>query len=156
MIRRVPLLALALAASSCGYTSGDLRESRSVKLRILENFDERRTHEFDLTRAIARELAARGVRVNAPGADVELQGAILSITQPSVVEGQSDVVVVGAVSVRFEVSLMDVKTGAIRRRMERVESASFSTDRAESRETARQEVFDRLAEWAVRVLEKDW
>lgn len=156
MTVRLPALALLLAAASCGYTAGDLRESRRVKLRILENFDERRTHEFDLTRAIARELAARGVQVNAADADVELQGTILSVTQPSVVEGRSDVIVVGAVSFRLEIAVVDAKTGAPRRKMERTESASFSTDRAESRETARQEVFDRLAEWAVRALEKDW
>ncbi len=128
-----------------------------MRLRILDNEDERRTHEFDLTRSIARELASRGVRVNAPDATRELRGRILSISQPSIVEGRSDAVVVGAVSIKVEIVVVDLRTGRELRRVERVESASFSTARAESPETARQELFDRLADWAVRALEnQDW
>jgi len=157
-VRPTPLPALAalVFAAGCGYSSGELREHGAVRLAIFDNVDERRTHEFDLTRSVARELSARGVRVNGSGASVELRGTLLAVTEPSVVEGQKDVVVVGAVSFKLQVVLVDVATGRELRRSERTETASFSTARAESRETARQEVFDRLADWAVRNLEKDW
>jgi len=154
MIRLFAPLALALAG--CGYSTNELLEHSAVTLRIIDNQDERRTQEFDLTRLVARELAARGVHVNASDAPVALEGTILQITEPSIVEGQSDVVVVGAVSVRLQVVVRDRKTGREISRRERVETASFSSGRSESRQTARQEVFDRLARWVATSLERDW
>lgn len=153
---RMPALIVVLAAAGCAYTAGDLIEHESVVVRIFDNIDERRTHEFELTRAVNRELAARGVRVNDPEAAVELRGRILEITEPSVVEGSGDVVVVGAVSFRLEVALVNRASGKEISKAEKVETASFSSGRSESRETARREVYDRLARWVVTRLEKDW
>ncbi|MBI4566048.1 MAG: hypothetical protein HY716_15280 [Planctomycetes bacterium] len=148
--------ALGLAAAGCVYVPGELLEHREVLVRIFDNVDERRTHEFDLTRSVMRELAARGVHVNTAEAPVELRGTIRLITAPSVVEGAGDVVVVGAVSFQLDVELVQRGTKKVLSRAQRTESASFSTARGESRETARQEVFDRLARWVVTRLEKDW
>jgi len=151
-----PLLISLLLLTACGYSAGGLYEHRAVRVRLFDNNDERRLHEFDLTRAVVRELQAGGVRVNTTDAPVELLGSIVEITQPTAVEGKQDVVVVGSVAFRIQVVLRDIKSGRDLSTSEHIESASFSTARAESLETARQEVFDRLARWIVSRLEKDW
>jgi hypothetical protein len=151
-----PLLSSLFFFAACGYSAGGLYEHRAVRVRLFDNNDERRLHEFDLTRAVVRELQAGGVRVNTADAPVELVGSIVEITQPTAVEGKQDVVVVGSVVFRIQLVLRDLRTGRDLSTAERVESASFSTARAETLETARQEVFDRLARWVVTRLEKDW
>ena len=154
MRRTVGLSVLLL--SSCGYSAGGLYEHRAVKVGLFDNKDERRLHEFDLTRAVVRELQADGIRVNSSDAKVEVHGAIQEITQPTAVEGKQDVVVVGTVAFRLQVVLRDLASGKDLKTEERVESASFSTARGESLETARQEAFERLARWVASRLERDW
>jgi hypothetical protein len=146
---------LFVVGAGCGYSANQLMAHRSVKLNIFDNIDERRTQEFDLTRAVARELQEHNIRLNGSDATAIVEGTIESITAPSVVEGKSDVVVVGAVTYKIQVVVKDMGGREISRR-EKVESATFATDRQESRETARQEVFDRLARWVASNLEKDW
>ncbi len=155
MSLRVVLLTLLLGAS-CGYSAGGMYEYRAVKVAIFDNKDERRLHEFDLTRAVVRELQADGIRVNSSDARVEVQGSIQEITQPTAVEGKQDVVVVGTVVFRLQIVVREITSGRELKVDERVESASFSTARGESLETARQEAFDKLARWVATKLEKDW
>jgi hypothetical protein len=155
MMRSSALIGI-LVAAGCGYSAGGLLEYESVFVDIFDNVDERRTHEFELTRAVNRELQMRGVRVNDPAAPVKVRGRILEITEPSVVEGSGDVVVVGAVSFKLEVTVVNRESGKEISKSEKVESATFSSGRLESRETARRKVIDRLAEWVVTRLEKDW
>ncbi|HTF56001.1 MAG TPA: hypothetical protein VK661_01920 [Planctomycetota bacterium] len=146
----------AAALAGCGYSAGGLIEHESVFLPTFDNLDERRTFEFDLTRAVGRELAARGVRVNAPDAPIELRGKILKITEPTLVENPGDVPIVGSVSFKIEVALVSRSTGRELSKKEREETASFSSGRFETRETARQEVIKKLASWVVTLVEKDW
>jgi Lipopolysaccharide-assembly len=154
--RRLPLLLLALAASSCGYQVGNLYEVRDVKVDIFENSSERRTHEFDLTDAVVREMAARGIRVNARDAAYTLKGRILDIRTPSVVDQKNtDQVVVGSLLFSLEIRLIDAHGTELWKDTHN-ESSSFTTARGESFETARQKVFDRLARWVVAHLEKQW
>jgi len=155
--RRLPLLLLlALAASSCGYEVGNLYEVRDVKVDIFENSSERRTHEFDLTDAVVREMAARGIRVNARDAAYTLKGRILDIRTPSVVDQKNtDQVVVGSLLFSLEIRLIDAHGTELWKDV-RNESSSFTTARGESFETARQKVFVRLARWVVSHLEKQW
>lgn len=148
--------ACAVAVAGCGYRVGGLVEHESVRLPMFDSLSERRTHEFDLHRAVSRELQAQGVRVNDPAASVEMRGKILDITEPSVVEGTSDVVVVGSVLFRLEVTLVSTATGRELSKRVLEESASFSSGRSESRDTARQEVIARLARRVVTLLWKDW
>ena len=156
MTRRLPLLLLALAASSCGYQVGNLYEVRDVKVDIFENSSERRTHEFDLTDAVVREMAARGIRVNARDAAYTLKGRILDIRTPSVVDQKNtDQVVVGSLLFSVEIRLIDAHGTELWKDV-RNETSSFTTARGESFETARQKVFDRLARWVVAHLEKQW
>ncbi len=155
MIRRLPLL-LALAAASCGYEVGNLYEVRDVRVDIFENNSERRTHEFDLTDAVVREMAARGIRVNARDAAYTLKGRILDIRTPSVVDQKNtDQVVVGSLLFSLEIRLIDAHGTELWKDI-RNETSSFTTARGESFETARQKVFDRLARWVVAHLEKQW
>jgi hypothetical protein len=155
VIRRLPLL-LALAAASCGYEVGNLYDVRDVKVDIFENNSERRTHEFDLTDAVVREMAARGIRVNARDAAYTLKGRILDIRTPSVVDQKNtDQVVVGSLLFSLEIRLIDAHGTELWKDI-RNETSSFTTSRGESFETARQKVFDRLARWVVAHLEKQW
>ena len=154
-MRRLPGF-VALLLTSCGYSAGGLYEYRAVKVVVFDNKDERRLHEFDLTQAVVRELQADGIRVNSSDARVEVRGAIQEITQPTAVEGKQDVVVVGTVAFRLQIVIRDLSSGKELKTEERVESASFSTARGETLETARQEAFDRLARWVATKLEKDW
>jgi hypothetical protein len=155
VIRRFSLL-LALAASSCGYEVGNLYEVRDVKVDIFENNSERRTHEFDLTDAVVREMAARGIRVNARDAAYTLKGRILDIRTPSVVDQKNtDQVVVGSLLFSLEIRLIDAHGTELWKDV-RNETSSFTAARGESFETARQKVFDRLARWVVAHLEKQW
>ena len=151
------LLGSALALlGGCGYVAGGLYEFDAVRVRIVDNRSERRTHEFDLTQAIVRQLQSDGIRVNGRDATVELSGTIEDIAQPAAVEGAQDVVVVGAIVFRLSVVLKDISSGRELRRGERIESATFSSARAETSETARQQVFDRLARWVATRLEGEW
>lgn len=142
--------------AGCSYQVGGLVEHRRVKLSVFDNTTERRTHEFDLTGAIARELAAAGVAVNSPDSDVELVGKISDFREPTVVTTGQDEVLISSVSIEIELSLVRIRDRKVLWRAAQRESASFATQRGESRETARQEVFQRLARWTLQKLEKDW
>jgi hypothetical protein len=134
---------------------GGLYENTDVRVEIFDNVSERRTHEFDLTSAVLHEMASRGFRLNARDAPHVLRGRILDIRDPSVVEGKSDVVLVGSLQYRVEVELCNA-SGERRWREEKTEAVSFTASRGESLESARQEVFDRLARWIVTRFEKEW
>lgn len=153
---RRALLPVLAALGACGYRVGGLYEVREVRLRIFDTQSERRTHEFDLTEAVARELLAKGIRVNASSARHELTGEIVDFDQPVAVVNERDVPIVGTVAIKLRIRLTDRETGAVVRDAERVETAAFTNARFESAETARQEVFDRLARWISSNLETDW
>ncbi|HUR38506.1 MAG TPA: LPS assembly lipoprotein LptE [Planctomycetota bacterium] len=155
MIRRLPLL-LALATASCGYEVGNLYEIRDVKVDMFDNQSERRTHEFDLTDAVVREISSRGIRVNAKDAAYTLKGRILDMRTPALVDEKgTDQVLVGSLLLSLEIRLIDAN-GTELWKDHRAESASFTLARGESFETARQKVFDKLSRWVVSHLEKQW
>jgi hypothetical protein len=151
------LSALLLSAlGACGYQVGGLYPEREVRIEAFDNLSERRTHEFELTGSVARELMARGFRVNAPGAPLVLRGKILDMRTPSVVDQvDTDKLLVGALTVRLEISLSGAD-GHERWRDERTERVTFTPSRAEGFETARREAFDRLSRWVVSHFEKEW
>ncbi|HZE98058.1 MAG TPA: LPS assembly lipoprotein LptE [Planctomycetota bacterium] len=156
MIRPPALLLVLLLPCSCGYEVGNLYEIRDVKVDMFDSISERRTHEFDLTNAIVQEISARGIRVNAKDAAYTLKGKILDIRTPSLVdEKNTDQVLVGSLLFSLEVRLIDAN-GTELWKDTRSESASFTSARGQSFETARQAVFDHLARWVVAKLEKQW
>lgn len=149
------LLPLLFALGSCGYTAGHLYDPLDVRVEIFDNITERRGHEFDLTEAVVREMSSRGFRVNSPQARHTLKGRITEIRTPSAVEDLHDEVLVGSLFFRVEVSLVGndghpVWTEA------RTESVNFTHIRAQTRESARRQVFDRLARWITSRFEKGW
>ena len=152
---RPSLLAITLFAG-CGYRLGNLHSYERVRLRILDTRSERRTHEFELTHAIARELSGAGIRVNAPDFTHEILGEIIDIEHPSVVVDTQDVPIVGAVVIKLRIRIVDRTSGRTVLDEEHVERAGFSSSRAESPDSARREVFDRLARWVTTRLESDW
>lgn len=157
MIRTLLPASVAVLAASCGYEFGGLYAPyrQGVRVVIFDNRTERRLHEFELTRRVTREMAARGIRVNVPGAPYTLTGRIQDLRTPSVVEGRTDEVLVGSLSVRLEIELSDGR-GEILWKDSKVETVSWSGGRGESPDTARREVFDRLARWILTHFEKEW
>jgi hypothetical protein len=155
VIRRLPLL-LALACSSCGYEVGNLYEIRDVKVDMFDTQSDRRTHEFDLTDAVVHEISARGIRVNAKDAAHTLKGRILDIRTPSLVDQKgTDQVLVGSLLFTVEIRLLDANGTELWKDV-RSESASFTGARGENFESARQQVFYRLARWVVTHFQKSW
>lgn len=150
-----PLAAALLLAAGCGYSVGPdaLYAHRSVRVVVADNVTERRTHEFDLTQVVIRQLQAAGLRVNADDATARVLLTIADIREPTLVEGALDVVTVASVSFRVQLTLVDVATG---RETQVGEHAESATVRGQTRDTARAEVFDRLARWVASKLEKEW
>jgi len=152
----LPALAAVLAAS-CGYQVGGLYAPyrEGVRVEIFDNLSERRTHEFELTRIVTRELASRGIRVNVPGAPYTLTGRIRDLRTPTVVEGRADETLVGSLSVQVEIELSDSREELLWKDA-KVETVRWAALRGESPETARREAFDRLARWILTRFEKEW
>ena len=156
MKRRVLPVLLPAFLGACGYQVGGLYPERDLRVEAFDNISERRTHEFELTGAVVRELIARGFRVNAAAAPLVLKGRILDLRTPSVVDQvDTDQVLVSSLTMRLEISLMGVD-GRERWKDERIERVAFTPSRGESVETARREAVDRLALWVVAHFEKDW
>jgi hypothetical protein len=156
ILRAAAVLPLLLPLS-CGYQVGGLYEHRDVKVEIFDTQSDRRTHEFDLTNAVVHEMAARGIRVNAKEAPVTLRGRISDIRTPAVVDQtKTDVVLVGSLFYDVEIELVDNGTGRRLWSDRTSESVSFTSRRGQSLQSARAEIFDRLARWVVTRLEKEW
>lgn len=151
---RPVLLCLLCALSSCGYELGPLHGIRDVRVEIFDNVSDRRTHEFDLTHAVIREMAAKGLRVNSSDARHTLTGRIVDIRTPSQVEGTDDVVLVSSLLFRVEVALTG-PDGKTVWKDARVEAVPLVAARGETFESARREMFDRLARWVVTRFEKE-
>lgn len=156
MRRRAPAALLCTLLSACGYELGGLYPDRDVRVETFDNVSERRTHEFELTGSVVRNLVSRGFRVNGSDAPLVLRGRILDMRTPSVVDQvDTDQLLVGSLTVRLEISLHGADGREIWRD-ERLERVSFTPSRAEGFETARREAFDRLSRWVVTHFEKDW
>ena len=156
LVLTIPGLAAGLLAS-CGYQIGGLYDDyhAGVRVAVFDNLTERRTHEFDLTHAVVREMASRGLRVNVPSAPYTLTGRIRDMRTPSVVEGETDRVLVGSLRIRVEIELSDAQ-GNLVWKDGKSESVSFTSTRGESLESALREALDRLARWIVTHFEKEW
>ena len=153
---REALLLVAGLLGGCGYQVGGLYPDRDVRVDTFGNDSERRTHEFELTGTVIRELTSRGFLVNGAGNPPVLRGRILDMRTPSVVDQvDTDETIVGSLTVRLEV-VLTAPDGRERWREERVERVTYVPSRAESFETARREAFDRLARWILTHFEKDW
>jgi len=156
-VRRIALLALALAVAGCGYTTQPLRreDARTVALPIFKNNTMRRQHEFFLTDAVARMIQSRTryTLTDKENADLVIEGEIADYNTPGLVEGKLDQLVESQVSIRLVITVRDRKTGEIRYQGQRTEVAPFSGQRGENEDSARFEAYERLARWVVTTLE---
>jgi hypothetical protein len=154
-VSRRALALLFASLGGCGYQLGGLYPERDVRVETFGNDAERRTHEFELTGTVVRELMSRGFRVNGADAPLVLRGRLLEMKTPSVVDQvDTDQLLVGSLTVRMEITL--ARPDGREERDERTERVSYVPSRAESFETARREAFDRLARWVLTHFEKDW
>jgi hypothetical protein len=160
--RRAPWAA-ALLCAGCfwdySFGGGYLQGAATIAVPIFNNETDRIGQEFDLTHAVVREIVTRTPYrlVSRPeGADIVIRGSILQFSQPALVQGSIDSVVTGSVLVHVKLQVLDGRTGKPLVSTQRPEWATFVSARGESIDTARAEVFDRLAQWVVRNLEAPW
>jgi hypothetical protein len=158
----VPAVLAAAVLGGCfwEYTlGGGYRPAQTIAVPIFDNKSTRLGQEFDLTQVVAREIVTRTpyrVVGSAAGADLVVKGTILSFTQPALVQGESDAVVEGSVMVNLQLRIVDGRSGRVVFDQVKSDWASLIPTRGETLDTARAEVFDRLALWVVRQLEEPW
>ncbi len=150
---------LSLGCLSCGYSAKPLVRDgyRTVAVSIFENPTVRRAHEFDLTNAVTRAIHARTpYRIAAEDkADLVMAGTILDYRTPALVEDRRDLVIESRVDITLQIVLTD-RSGRTVAQNTATRGAEFSTRRGESEESARAEVIEQLARWAVTTLEEKW
>jgi hypothetical protein len=162
-VRLLVAACLAVLAGGCfwDYTfdGGYRKGAETVAVPVFDNLTTRRGQEFDLTNVVAREVATRTpfrVVGSTAGADLVIRGTIVQFSQPALVQGESDEVLEGSVLISLQVRLIDGRSGKVLRDVTRSDWASLVPARGETVDTARFEVFDRLAQWVVRQLEEPW
>jgi hypothetical protein len=157
------LAILVVALSGClwdytfdgGYRSG----VSTVAVPIFDNRSTRVGQELDLTNSVVREIATRTPYrlVSRPDqADLVVRGSIIHFAQPALVQGDVDSVLTGSVMVQLNVQVVDGRTGKSLVTSTRQDWAAFVAARGETIDTARAEVYDRLARWVVQQLEEPW
>lgn len=146
----VLLLVLISIFAGCGYRVGmgqPVAGANTVALPIFDNRTWRPGVELDLARMVAAEVHARTpLRILDDGADIIVEGSILSIDESvhSLREGQR--IRESSVLVTVEVTLKDGRTGEnLRRPFRRTEREPFVPTIGESLRTARAEALRRLA-----------
>ncbi len=151
------VLALTLL-SSCGYTTRSLLPAgvNNIAVDVFGNDTFYREIEFQLTREITAELNQRApVRVTRRrNADAILTGRIVSVSRPTLVESNRNLVSEQAVVVQALVELRSAKTGKVLISFQRANRAEFIVERGESLETAFDEALRDLAEDIVNKLER--
>jgi hypothetical protein len=152
-MRRITLV-LLVSLCGCGYQFGSPYILHAVDVPIFQNNTQWRLNEFTLTEVVIRELQAQGIKVNS-GSQLELVGEIVDYTKPGIVEGLDDRLIVGSVHVRINIKLRQKKDGRIILEDTCAESATVIGARGETEDTARQEVFHRLARWVASRLQKE-
>jgi hypothetical protein len=142
----VSVLALLLFLG-CGYTLGPLvkRPQRNLAVPVFANESRERDLEIPLTRAVMRELRARGyvLRNTRPGGAV-LLGRIVSVTQEVTAEDPADLQEAGAVSIAVDLELRSA-SGALLRKFRIQERGEFAAHRGETRRCARDHALAELA-----------
>ena len=149
----IPLLFLL----GCNYRPVRWRPATGLRVPIFENQSDRRMNEFDLTDVVIRRLHAHTpYQINRADADLQLDGTIESIETPGRVEGRRDQVLVSDLQIELRIILKDLRTGRVVLDRRTLQRANFSRGRAETEQTVRAEVNERLAAWVVDQLQTPW
>lgn len=154
---------LAFAPAGCFWDysfDGGYRKAATIAIPVFENTTLRRGNEFDLTNAVAREVLTRTpyrVVASPADADLVLRGTIFLFSQPTVVQGFENVVRQSAVVISVKVTVVDGRTGkVVLDPPPHAEQGYVVPARGGTIDTARAEVFDKLAQWVVTQLEQPW
>lgn len=146
---------LVLSSSSCGYKSYQPLKFKSIYVPIIENSSERRTEEFTLTNLVIKELQLRGAKIT-NNASHELICEIKSISEPTLVTGRKDVLLVSSYSIVINMQLVD-KTAQKPIITESIGyQAPFSALQGKTLDAARQEAMTNLAQIIATKLEASW
>jgi len=139
-----------LGLQGCGYSTKSLLPEGVDRLAVdvFSNDTFYREIEFSLTRELSAEIRHRSrVRLTRRNtADAVLQGRILRVHRPTVVENPADFVSEQAVIVTAEVTLKDLTTGKALDRFTLSNRAEFVVERGESLQSAFAESLKDLAE----------
>jgi hypothetical protein len=159
------LLGLALLAG-CGYAPIEYVDQTDGKTPVLHipifgNITTRRNLEPELTERVVREMLKQSpYRIgDASRADLVLEGAITSYSEPTLAEGPDDAVLAGSVRVKVDCTLVRVGANGVRRKVwskSFTGSGSISPAIGESELTGRAEAFHSIAQSIVRSFEKGW
>ncbi|MBI5360819.1 MAG: hypothetical protein HZA48_09600 [Planctomycetes bacterium] len=149
-----------LASAGCGYSMKSIykTEYAVICIPVIENKTLRREHEFDLTDAVIKAYQERtryAITAKPENADVVIRGEIENYLTPSLVENIDDQVIVSSVTIKLNIIIFD-KNNSIIYNGSRVESANFSGTKGESEASAKAEVIEKLARWAVSCMENPW
>ena len=160
------LLALALVCSGCGYTLGyHMPEGvRTIAVPVFANetFPLRREVEYDVTRAVRRELEVRSdVRLtDSERADAVLEGTVVAFRQAVLTEKGGDAREDGrddaaesSIHVTVQVRLVRSRDGEVLFDRRISDHATFSSLRGETIDDARNQAIDEIAERVVADLE---
>lgn len=146
---------LAAGVVGCGYRLGSPAETEAVAVPIFQNTSDRRELEFELTRRVVSELAARGVRVD-PSADRVLEGVIERVTTPVPMRGTVDEPKVESYRLRSRVRLVEAGTGRILREETFETESIWAGARGMTEEAARHEALERQARAIASILDVPW
>jgi hypothetical protein len=147
------LLGLALVAG-CGYAPIEYVDQTDGKTPVLH------IPIFGTERVVREMLKQSPYRIgDASRADLILEGAITSYTEPTLAEGPDDAVLAGSVRVKVDCTLVRVGADGARRTVWSKSfsgSGSISPAIGESELTGRAEAFHTIAQSIVRSFEKGW
>ncbi|MCA8960941.1 MAG: LptE family protein [Planctomycetes bacterium] len=159
MMRGVCGIGLLVACLGCGYSFGyrlpDGVRTLSVPTFDNQTFPLRREVEFDLTRAVRRELllGTDADVVNGDRADAVLHGTIRRFDERVLSEGRSDVVQESSILVEVRVKLVKSVDGSVLFDQVISDHAAFSVVAGETVDDARREAINEIAERLVAELE---
>lgn len=150
---------LACGLFGCGYTTPTYLgpQGASIAIPVFENKTDWRGGEFELTRAVVKNIQQRTPYRVAPkeNADLILEGEILDHRTPGVLDDRADRVLQSQVMLQVSVRLVN-KAGEVLTEKNSWFTADFCTLRGESEATACAEVTEKAARWVVTCLEAPW
>lgn len=155
-------LALALPLAGCGYSQGSLMPPgiRTVSIPVFSNDTFRRNFEITLTRSLHEEILSRTdlKLAETQYADSILEGTIVEVDQPVLVEDARDDVTEQQVFITVDFVWRDLRTGEVIRAVRGLQADDrFVVPLGQNLDLAFARALDRMAEAIVNEMEnRDW
>lgn len=153
-------IGLTIGLVGCGYRLGYQMPANVYRMAVPmfrnETFPLRREFEFDLTRAVRRELELRtdAQLVSSDHADAVLNGTIVDIRERVLTEGPLDSIQESSIAVTVAIQLVRRSDDTVLVNRIITDHAAFSAVDGENIDTARQEALGEIAERIVAALEQ--